>query len=72
MILFMRRSGLEGEDPYVGLKMLLFAVGAVMALGGMLLAWTWLVAVAMVVLVVAFAVRFMPARAAKDNAAPPD
>lgn len=72
MILFVRRSRREEPDPYVGLKMLLFALGAVMALAGMLLTWTWLVAAAMVVLVVGFAVRFLPARAGKDEERSPD
>jgi hypothetical protein len=72
MILFVRRSRREQPDPYVGLKMLLFALGAVMAVAGMLLVWTWLVAAAMVVLVVAFAVRFLPARGQKDEERSPD
>lgn len=72
MILFVRRSPRDGPDPYVGLKMLLFALGAAMALAGMLLTRTWLVAVAMVVLVVGFFVRFLPARADGDQEGRPD
>lgn len=72
MILFVRRSRRETPDPYVGLKMLLFALGAALALAGMLLARTWLVVTAMVVLVVAFAVRFLPARAGRGEEESPE
>lgn len=62
MILFIRRSRREGSDPHLKLKVVLFVLGAIMAIAGMLLVWTWLVAAAMVVLGVGFIVRFLPGR----------
>ncbi|HKJ92608.1 MAG TPA: hypothetical protein VJ957_05530 [Longimicrobiales bacterium] len=72
MILFVRRSRRDGPDPYVGLKTGLFVVGALTALAGMLFAWTWLIIAAMVVLVVAFAVRFLPERPRNGDDTAPD
>lgn len=50
----------RGEDPWLDLKVWSFTVGALLAFAGIYLDASWLIWVAIVVLLVGFAARFLP------------
>ena len=56
------RKRREGEDRFLVWKISLFAIGAGTGFAGMALSRSWLVWVALAVLAVAMALRFLPAR----------
>ena len=56
----MERNRRADDDPWLHWKVRFFAIGAGLALGGIILGWDWLIPVAIVVLVAGFALRFLP------------
>lgn len=68
--MFIRRSKAAagaGTGHNLQLRMIFFAVGAALALGGMALEIEWLMNVALVVLLVGFALRFIGPKATDES-----
>jgi hypothetical protein len=59
-MVFMERNRRAKEYPWLPWKVRLFAIGAGLAIGGIILDWPWLIPAAIVVLVAGFALRFLP------------
>jgi hypothetical protein len=59
----------KGQDIWLGEKMIFFAIGAALGLGGMITGHEWLVWAAIVVLVIGFALRLAGRRGAAGTAA---
>jgi hypothetical protein len=59
-MVFMERNRRADDYPWLQWKVRLFAIGAGLALGGVILEWGWLIPAAIVVLVAGFAIRFLP------------
>lgn len=60
VLVFMDRSRRADEYPWLPWKVRLFLLGAVLALGGMATQRDWLILVAVVILGLGFAIRFLP------------
>jgi hypothetical protein len=60
VLFFIRRSGSEGPDPWLLAKVRVFAIGAALALGGMILDQGWMIWAAIGVLLVGIVLRFLP------------
>ena len=59
-MVFMERNRRANDYPWLQWKVRLFAIGAGLALGGVILDWGWLIPAAIIVLVAGFALRFLP------------
>jgi hypothetical protein len=59
-MVFMERNRRADDYPWLQWKVRLFAIGAGLALGGVILEWGWLIPAAILVLVAGFALRFLP------------
>lgn len=59
-MVFMERNRRADHYPWLPWKVRLFAIGAGLALGGIVLDWAWLIPAAIVVLAAGFAIRFLP------------
>jgi len=59
-MVFMERNRRADDYPWLQWKVRLFAIGAGLALGGVILEWGWLIPAAIIVLVAGFALRFLP------------
>ncbi|TVR57062.1 MAG: hypothetical protein EA421_01810 [Gemmatimonadales bacterium] len=59
-MVFMERNRRADDYPWLQWKVRLFAIGAGLALGGVILDWGWLIPAAIIVLVAGFALRFLP------------
>jgi hypothetical protein len=59
-MIFMDRERRASRYPWLEWKVRLFAIGAALALGGMILLVDWLVTVGIGVLTVGFVIRFLP------------
>ncbi len=68
-MVFLDRNRDGGDDPWLLAKVRLFAVGAALALGGILLDQAWLVWAAIGALVGGVLLRFVPARGTGDDVA---
>jgi uncharacterized membrane protein len=63
-----RPGATGGSDHWLEWKVRLFAIGAALAFGGMVLRIDWVVSVAIVVLLLGFLARFVPRGDGHDDA----
>jgi hypothetical protein len=60
VLLFLDRERRGEAYPWLQWKVRLFAIGAGLAIGGIILDWRWLIVAAIVVLAAGFTLRFLP------------